>query len=451
MAEQVITDFIRALRASDVRVSTSESIDAAAAVRLIGYADRAKLQDSLRCVLAKSTAEKITHDRLFDLYFSRQNTASDSAQTRPEPSSDAQESSEQGADTPDLLELSQSGDEAQIALALERAAAEAGVQNIRFSTQVAYYAQQMLQAMGLERLESEMMQGFRARTEAGTARAESLIEARSEMQRRARAYTQQAFETYGAGATLAFREDILSETALTALDVRDLERMRQLVQKIAKRLAVKHSRRRRKRQQGQLDVRKTLRANAGFDGVPFDLSWKQTKRDRARIVALCDVSGSVARVVRVFLMLLYSLNEVVPEIESFAFSGRLESVGDTLDTEAFNQAMDQIINRIGMSSTDYGQSLSDLRQNHWDAIDRRTTVIVLGDGRSNFGDPRIDLFRELTVRAKRTVWLSPEGEGLWGSGDSELPRYRPYCQAMRHITTIRDLERVLDETLATYS
>ncbi|MEL7232625.1 MAG: VWA domain-containing protein, partial [Pseudomonadota bacterium] len=285
----------------------------------------------------------------------------------------------------------------------------------------------------------------------GNAKAEALIDARKSMFLRAREYAKQAFETYGAGATEAFREDFLSEQSISSLDVRDLQRMQVLVQKIAKRLTVKHSRRRRKKNRGQLDIRKTLRANAGFDGVPFDLAWKQTKRDRPKIVAICDVSGSVARVVRFLLMFLYSLDEAVPDIESFAFSGRLERVSDLLEGEEFGPAMTQIVNSIGMSSTDYGQSLSDLRMEHWDTIDRRTTVIILGDGRSNYGDPRIDLFRELTARAKRTIWLTPEGESQWGSGDSELLRYRAYCSSMLHITTVKDLERVLDEALSKYN
>ena len=47
MAEQVLTDFIRALRSADVRVSTGEAIDAAEAVKLIGYADRQRLLDTI--------------------------------------------------------------------------------------------------------------------------------------------------------------------------------------------------------------------------------------------------------------------------------------------------------------------------------------------------------------------------------------------------------------------
>ncbi|MEL6861767.1 MAG: VWA domain-containing protein [Pseudomonadota bacterium] len=445
MAEQVLTDFIRALRSADVRVSTGEAIDAAEAVKLIGYADRQRLSDTLRCVLAKSPAEKLAHDRLFDLYFSRQ-ALPQSEVPQEQVSQDQTDSDGPG----DMLDLLESGDETAIAIAMERAGQEAGLQEIRFSTQISYYAQQMMRSLGVERLEGEMMQAFRERTEEGQAHAEELIEGRKQMFSRAREHAKQAFETYGAGATLAFREDVLAETALTALDVRDLGRMQVLVQKIAKRLATKHSRRRRKKNRGQLDVRKTLRANAGFDGVPFDLAWKQTKRDRAKIVAVCDVSGSVSRVVRFFLMLLYSLNEAVPDIESFAFSGRLEKVGDTLEREDFTVAMDQIINSIGMSSTDYGQSLSDLKMNHWDVLDRRTTLIILGDGRSNYGDPRLDLFREAAARVKRVIWLTPEGESMWGSGDSELPRYRPYCNTMKHVTTVKDLERILDEALARY-
>lgn len=446
MAEQVLTDFIRALRSADVRVSTGESIDAARAVSIIGYGDRERLSDTLRCVLAKSPVEKETHDRLFNLYFSRSQSGNSASSEAAE-----SQSEEDGEAAPDILSLLENGDEAQIAIAMEQAAREVDLANIQFATQVPYYSQQMMKALGVERLETDMMNSFRERSPEGDQRAQDLIDGRQEMFGRAREHAQQAFETFGAGATELFRQDFLSEKSITSLDRRDLERMRALVEKMAKRLASKHSRRKRKKNRGQLDIRKTLRSNAGFDGVPFELAWRQTKKDRPKIVAICDVSGSVAQVVRFFLMLLYSLNDVVPDIESFAFSGRLKAVGDTLERQDFNPAMDEIINTIGMSSTDYGQSLSDLKTEHWQEIDRRTTVIILGDGRSNYGDPRVDLFQEMAGRAKRVIWLTPEGRGQWGSGDSEMLRYRPYCNSMTHVTTMKDLERVIDEALAVYS
>lgn len=446
MAEQVLTDFIRALRSADVRVSTGEAIDAARAVSFIGYEDRQQLADTLRCVLAKSPDEKATHDRLFDLYFSRQPVTPPSDSSTSEDQGDGEEESPS-----DLLDLVESGDEAQIAVAMERAGQEAEIADIRFSTQISYYTQQMMKVLGLERLEAQMMDAFRERTPEGEARAEDLIDARKDMFLRARSHVQQAFETYGAGATELFREEILSDKRITQLDRRDLARMRALVDKMAKRLAVKHSRRTSIRNRGKLDVRKTLRANSGLDGVPFDLKWKQTRKDRPKLVVVCDVSGSVAQVVRFFLMLVYSLADVIDDIGAFAFSGRLQDVGDILEQEDFTPAMDRIINTVGMSSTDYGQSLSDLQTDHWNVLDRRTTLIVLGDGRSNYGDPRVDIFRDAAARTKRTLWLCPEAPSQWGTGDSEMLRYQPHCSRLVHVVTLKDLERVIDEVLSSYN
>ena len=446
MAEQILTDFIRALRSADVRVSPGESIDAARAVKIMGYGNRARLVDTLRCVLAKTPAEKETHDRLFDLYFSRDalEPASDEDGAQSEPDGDA-------AANMDALDLIENADETQMAMAMEAAARQAGISDIRFSTQTSYFAQQMVDALDTDKLEREIKAAFGARTDEGTARAEALIEARKDLFIRARAYTKQAFETFGKGETEKFREDILTDKAISQLDHYDLARMKPLIAKMAKRLAVKHSRKRRKKNRGQLNVRKTMRANAGFDGVPFELSWKQTKRDRPKIVAICDVSGSVSKTVRFFLMLLYSLYEAVPDLSAYAFSGNLKDVGEILDADEFDPVMDKIIRRVGQSSTDYGQSLIDFQTDHWDQIDRRTTLIMLGDGRSNNADPRIDIFSAAAARAKRTIWLCPEPPSLWGTGDSEIPRYRPYCSSLKYVTTVKDLERVIDEVLASYN
>ena len=109
-----------------------------------------------------------------------------------------------------------------------------------------------------------------------------------------------------------------------------------------------------------------------------------------------------------------------------------------------------IIQEVGSGGTDYGQALIDLRDQHWEQVDRRTTVLVLGDGRSNHTDPRLDIFAELADRAKRVVWLCPEPVARWGSGDSELLRYGPFCTHLSHCATALDLEEALDEILLAY-
>lgn len=444
--ERQITSFIRALRASDVRVSTGEAIDATRAVSVAGYSDRMFLKDALRCTLAKSPEEAVTFDELFDVYFAPRSLPSSSQESE-------NEQSEQGDSQSDMdpVELMESGDEAAIAAALERAANAVDADDIRFSTQIAYYAQQMVREMGGERLQERLMQAFQQRSEEGEAEAERLIELRRDLTMRARERVQRSYDIFGKGETEQFRNEFAENKKLSAIELSDMARMKVLVARIAKRLAVKHSRRRRKKNRGQLDVRRTMRANAGVDGVPFNVVWRQKRREKPKIVVICDVSGSVARYVRFLLLLLWSMKDVVPDLHAFAFSNKLVKIDDILEQNTFEDAMDQILRVAGMGSTDYGEAWANLKSGHEQLIDRRATIIVLGDGRSNYGNPRTDLFRSFAARAKRTIWLNPEPQPAWGTGDSEIPRYRAYCSSMSQVSTLKDLERAVDDVLSAYA
>ena len=109
------------------------------------------------------------------------------------------------------------------------------------------------------------------------------------------------------------------------------------------------------------------------------------------------------------------------------------------------------MNAIGFRSTDYGQALLDYEEGFMDDLDRHTTIIILGDGRSNFTDPRIDIMRRLHDRSRNVIWLNPEPETFWGTGDSEMPRYRPFCHIAKTCSTVMHLERVIDDILKSYA
>lgn len=440
--ERTLTSFIRALRSSEVAVSPAEAIDAARAIGIVGYGNRTVLKDTLGCVLAKSPAEKETYAYLFDLYFSRERP--DEAPGRTPPDAPSQTGD-------DLLSLMQSGDEAAIGMALEEAAQQAGIEEIRFPTQVSYYASQMVNAMGGEAMSQRLLEALRSGEGGDPDAADALLAARKKAMTLAREKAEAAFDIYGRGETQIFRDDFLASKSLSAIDQHDMQRMRPLIAKIARRLQSKYSHRRKKRNRGQLDIRRTMRANAKQNGVPFTLHWRQKKRQRPSLVVLCDVSGSVAKYVHFLLLLLYALHDTIPRLHAFAFSNRLEDVGHLFDEMGFEAAMSHILKTVGMGSTSYGQALSDLKTQHWRKIDRHTTLIILGDGRSNYGDPRIDIFKEAAARAKRTIWLCPERESLWGSGDSEMDRYKAYCASLTHVATLKDLERSIDDVLAAYS
>ena len=445
--EKQISNFIRALRSADVRVSTGEALDAARTVAMIGYGDRGLMKDSLACVLAKSEAEKSIHDRLFDLYFSAA-----PAGTPPEAAQDdTSDATEDPADAAERLSaLTQPGNEQALATAVERAAEAAGLNDIRFSTQVAYFAQSMVRAMGGEALQARLLEALQGRTPDADAEAQRLIDVRRTLTMAARERAERAFNIFGAAETERFRDDVAATKRLSAIEASDMARMKQLIAKVAKRLAVKHSRRRKVTQRGLLDVRRTMRANAGVDGIPFNVIWRQKKKDRPKILVICDVSGSVAAYVRFLLLLLYSMKEAIPDLHAFAFSYRLQCVDDILETMEFDAAIKKILREVGLGSTSYGQAFSDFKLDHESKIDRRSTIIILGDGRSNYGDPRLDLFRGFAGRAKRIIWLNPEGRALWGTGDSVIPRYEPFCAQMSHVATLKDLEKAVDEVLTAY-
>ncbi|MDB5481020.1 MAG: hypothetical protein JWO83_2073, partial [Caulobacteraceae bacterium] len=461
--ERTLTAYIRALRQAGAAVSPAEAIDAARAVAIVGYAERETLKDSLGVVLAKTPEEKDLHARLFELYFSRAPSTpsgspspSGGGEMRLSPSSGGStgEAGEGGDPADALVDLANSGDPDRIAVAMERAAAQVGVDEIRFASQGPYFSRRMLEAMGIEALEARLMQRLEARdpNTQGDAKADAqaLMDARAALAREARAHVDRRFEVFGRAATETFMNSAVANRAIDKLSLRDMERMKAVVARMARRLAVRHSRRRKIRNRGRLDVRRTLRANAGYDGVPFEVVWKRKHRDRPRIVAVCDVSGSVAAYVRFLLMFLYALQETVADLGAFAFAHELHDVGGPLKRMDFETAMEHILFEIGSGGTDYGQALIDLKDKHWEQIDRHTTVLVLGDGRSNHTDPRLDIFAELADRAKRVVWLCPEPAGRWGGGDSEILKYRPFCTHLSHCATALDLEEALDEILLAY-
>jgi uncharacterized protein len=197
-------------------------------------------------------------------------------------------------------------------------------------------------------------------------------------------------------------------------------------------------------------VRRTLRRNAAWGSVPFLTAWKRKHRDKPKIVALCDVSGSVARVSDFFLLLIHSLHEVVSDVRSFAFSGNLIEVSDILEAKSPEAAMAEIMAKVGFGSSDYGGSLADFEKQWMSAVTPQTTVIVLGDARSNNLDPRADILRRIGERSKRLVWLNPEGRMAWGWGDSEMPRYSTFCTVVRQCSTAQQLERAVSDIVATY-
>ena len=442
-----LRDFIHILRSSDLRVSTSESIDAMNVVSEIGLEDRSLLKHSLSFSLAKTLREKEIFSECFDNFF-EENYMNLNQDKLPEKNNEK----DSEINDPDALdknensleELYNNSDRTSLMTAMALAAREANLQDIRLFTQVGMFTRKIFDEMGLEKLNNDI---FQASREGNSKREEDLKNIRENLRLEIREYIENQVKLRTSNTGKQLREDALSQMRLTQADKADYKIMSGIIKKMARRLISVHSRRKRKSQRGLLDIRSTIRANQEYDGILFETVWKKTKVDRPKIVALCDVSGSVANVSRFFLMFLHSLTEILPNVRTFAFSNKAGEVTDLFENKDIEVAAAETLLLNGGGSTDYGQAFVDLEGLLENNIDRKTTVIILGDARSNYGDPRCDVLKTIQEKSKRILFLNPEPKSVWGTGDSEMLRFVPYCSKSKVCSSLFDLERVVDDML----
>ena len=290
--QKTLESFVRALRASDIRVSPAETIDAHRAAEAVGYADRELFRDALVTTLAKTASETARFDDLFDTFFSRDEFMQGPPDAEDKAMADELAEGEGGGE-PDLAQMLLEHDGAALAQAMEAAGERAGAANIRLSSQRRLLTRRQLDEMGLGGLERRIAEA--GKREDGAKLAERLGKAREELFAEAGRYVERQHELYAAESGRKLRDDVLANQKLTAIDEHELATMQRLVRRMAKRLASKYSRQVRRAKRGQLDVRRTIRKSAGNDGVPFDLVWKSKHIDRPSIAVMCDVSGSVAQ------------------------------------------------------------------------------------------------------------------------------------------------------------
>lgn len=193
---------------------------------------------------------------------------------------------------------------------------------------------------------------------------------------------------------------------------------------------------------GKVDVKKTIQRSAKYLGVPIELVRRDRPLRKGKIVTLCDVSGSVWSTARFMLNILYSLQSCFARVKSHVFiDSPIEVTGFFMAHDA-NTAIEKILNdsRINYNAkTDYGLAFQEYKARHFNDLDKKTTLIIMGDGRSNYLNPREPVLEELRERCRRLIWLNPEQERFWGTGDSEMRRYRNHCNEARPCGNLNQL------------
>lgn len=497
--DRTLTSFIRALRNADVRISTAETLDAFNAVELVGYDDRTVLKDSLALILSKTQDEKAAFDTCFDQFFSSRDAGSlqpleASTVEHSKPSDDARSGSGNregggGGDEPrradnqdeqrrssqarkkttadarvaddaalapgemstaqsTLAQLLTRGNQIEISAAINSAGQRVKVHEIEVFTQKGVYTRRIMEVMGLAGLQGEITRLSESAAVPDRRLGHDLSRRRDWLRERVRDHVEHQFLLHADVTGRRLREDLLRKVRLASLDRRHQRILQDIVLRMARRLVASYSRRRKVFRGGALNVPRTLRRNMKYDEAIFDLHWKSVRVDRPKVFAACDVSGSVAEYAQFMLMFLYSLETVLPKIRSFAFSSELGEVSELFAREKIEDAIALTLRNHGGGATDYGRAFADLRTLCLDQIDHRTTLIILGDARNNFGDSRTDVLKEFYERSRRVIWLNPEPRAMWNTGDSEMRHFSAYCHQVDECGTLQQLERVVSRLVA---
>ncbi len=218
--------------------------------------------------------------------------------------------------------------------------------------------------------------------------------------------------------------DGLLNRPFSSLSDKDLDRLRKEVRRLAAVLRTRVALRQKRAKSGKLDAKATIRANLKHGNVPIIIKHKD-RTLKPRIVVICDISTS---------MRPCHLEYISPD-----FVGR----------EA-RDAVANVLDRMpsGHYNTDLGYSLENFTQNYMDKVDSRSTFLIVGDGRNNYNDPRLDLFQNLSRRSNRTIWLNPESPALWGTGDSDILKYASLCDQVFQVGTLAELSAAIDLLLS---
>jgi uncharacterized protein len=461
-----LIEFSNLLRQNGVRVSVSEDLDSFAALRILGLGNRPALKSGLRATMVKRAVDMPVFDELFDLYFGGihdlLSAATERAQAAtgldPEDFQKLLDELErllaaQGEEISELAKEWLRNDNGRVEQRVREALDEAKVGEIERPHQEGQFTHGMANALGLGDLLRQIEQ-FRDRLGAlgldpeTAERLQRYLESRlRDLAQLMKQVVRQELEKRDLARRESQRMASLGEKSFFYLSEDEIRRMKEAVTKLAQRLKNVIAIKRKRAKHGKFDVKDTFRKNLQYGGVPFRIQFDDKKKDKPQIVVLCDVSDSVRNVSRFMLQFVYSLQDLYSRVRSFIFVAETGEITRLFEENEIHEAIElalrgNIINVFAHS--DFGRAFKLFHRDYLTAVNKRTTVIVLGDARNNYNLPNEWTLRDIRARAKQVIWLNPESKMTWGFGDSEMERYRPYCDIVEECRNLNQLYHVID-------
>lgn len=453
-ALRVVAELCSVLRRSGLAVSPAEVIDATRALATVGVDDRATFRAALGSCLVKRERDRATFDAAFERFFDPKQSAPVDLFDRLRASGFSEDelatlreilAAHAGGET--LGALAGVGGGGELTRLLRRPDVMRALEGMTSSMQLGFFSMRVGERIGLGRA-SQDLAGIRlslrgALGERGDAIADELQRALDATRTEIRDQLRRRVERRDVDARDRRRDKRLLATPFTSLGDDEVEEVRRAVRRLAEKLRGKARVRRRHAKKGPIDLRKTMRASWITQGVPIKPVRRTKRRDRPRLVLICDVSDSVRLAARFMLELVYALQELFDDTRSLVFVSDLGDVTELLRKEPVGVALARIFGGHAVSLTDnsnYGRALALFHRDHLARVDRRTTVVVLGDGRNNYQATEEWVLADVRRRARALLWINPERRGSWAIGDSAMNVYAPACTRVLEVATASELE-----------
>lgn len=441
---QRLLDLGHALREAGVPVAVSDTLDAFRSLEHIPLADRAAFKAAVAASLIKSASHRAAFDTLFDLHFGITSAAD---QTDGE-TSGREEFIEE------LVAALQAGDAPGLQGLARRAVTRFGrLDSAHSKDWFSHY--EVVRALELNTL-AERVRGGQDDGEPSSLASRL---AADEFERRLRWFRQETLtetrrrvaQQRGPEAVAAYAVGPLPEDLNFLSATADMAELRKAVRPLARKLATRISMKRRRAARGGLDLRKTVRHSLSSGGVPLETYFRNRAPHRPELFILCDISSSVARFSRFALMLTHALSAQFSKVRSFAFIDTIDEVTRHFATEDFGLAIRTMNAEAkvvgGDGHSDYGASLGCFLEIFGREVGPKTTLLILGDARTNYRSDNASALKELARRVHHCYWLNPEPKHEWDTGDSVASRYAAHVDAMVEVRNLRQLENFVADRL----
>ena len=487
-----VEGLVAELRLVGIPVSASEHIDALSALRFVDLGDRAAVKTAIGAAVVKDAQHESAYSTVFDLYFAGrslvpgdvaaghaaagdQDAGADAAADRgPAGPGDGAGGGGQGggqgggslgsvddeALTGLLLAALEANDPALLrALAAVVVTRYAGMEPGR-PVAGTYYLYRAMRAVAPDQLPARLLAAaphgaVPDGADDGLARmllAEEYERRVADFQREVEAEVRRRLVADRGAADVArtLRRPLPEDAGFLTGSASQIAQLRETVQPLASKLAAKLAYRQRHRRRGPLDFRRTVRESMSAGGVPMTPVFRPPRPAKPELVILADISGSVANFAVFTLHLTYALRTEFTRVRSFVFVDTVDEVTEILAGADNIAAATAEINARGCGvwldgHSDYGNALRSFRERYGDQLRSRSTVLVLGDARTNYHAPGAEALKELSRRAGHLFWLNPEQYNAWDSGDSVISQYAPFCDAVFECRNIRQLRAFIEQ------